>query len=245
MSDRAPSAIMTQRLSPQDALDLFPTPPWATRALFEEVLLPRGWVKRIRTAGGFKSVEGCWDPACGKGHMTLPLREYFYSVFASDVFNWGFGDRRDLDFNFATSADAGRSIGWVIMNPPFVIAEAMLMRALEIATEGVAMLLRLAWLEGGERYRLVFEGPNRPQLLCPFADRVPMIADVWDPEASSTTAYAWFVWRKSGPALDLSVQHIRPGAPTRYGKLSDLALATPGEAERRRKAKAASKAGVS
>jgi hypothetical protein len=226
---------MASRLSGSASLDLFPTPPWATRALFEEVLLVRGWVSPEMT---------CWDPCCGKGHMTLPLREYFGRVFASDVFDWGFGDRRDLDFNFAEEEDAGGPVDWLIMNPPFVIAEAMLANALKIAQEGVAMLLRLSWLEGGERYRLVFEGMNRPVLLCPFADRVPMIADVWDPEASSATAYAWFVWRqdlRGMPFSDLRVEHIRPGASMRYGKLSDLDLATPGEAERRRLAKAAAK----
>ncbi|MFH1796290.1 MAG: SAM-dependent DNA methyltransferase [Pseudomonadota bacterium] len=225
----APTAVMASRASPQDALDLFPTPPWSTRALPEEVLLPRGWMRREMT---------CWDPCCGKGHMTLPLREYFSAVFASDVFDWGFGDRRDLDFAFAQAGDAPFPVDWIFMNPPFVIAESMLTRALSIATTGVAMLLRLAWLEGGERYRLVYEGPNRPQLLCPFADRVPMIEGVWDPEASSATAYAWFVWlKRTGSNAPFAVEHIRPGAVSRYGRLSDLALATPGEAERRRLAK--------
>jgi hypothetical protein len=32
-------AVMAQRIEAQDSLDDFPTPPWATRALIEHVLL--------------------------------------------------------------------------------------------------------------------------------------------------------------------------------------------------------------
>ena len=33
-------AVMSQRHEDQDSLDYFPTPPWATRALFEHILKP-------------------------------------------------------------------------------------------------------------------------------------------------------------------------------------------------------------
>jgi hypothetical protein len=32
------TAVMAQRREPPDSLDYFPTPPWATRALFRHVL---------------------------------------------------------------------------------------------------------------------------------------------------------------------------------------------------------------
>lgn len=34
-----------------------------------------------------------------------------------------------------------------------------------------------------------------PALIAQFAERVPMVKGRWDPNASSATAYAWFVWR--------------------------------------------------
>lgn len=61
-------------------LNLFPTPPFATRALMEDVLL--------RPAQSIELGMNCWDPCCGRGHMTIPLREYFDTVFASDIHDW-------------------------------------------------------------------------------------------------------------------------------------------------------------
>lgn len=220
------SAVMATRQSAPTSLDFFPTPPWATRALVNDILLPDGLAAPAMT---------CWEPCCGAGHMAIPLAETF-QVFASDVHDWGHGDRRDLDFTFAQADDAPWPVDWVIMNPPFLIAERMLDRALSIARRGVAMFVRLQWLEGGERYRLIFAGPRRPRLLCPFAERVAIIEHAWDPEASSATAYAWFVWT-AGFNGETTVRHIGPGAAGRYTRLPDMALASPGEAARRKAAK--------
>lgn len=220
---------MARRADKRAAFDFFPTPPWATRALLDEVLFPSQRATPIMS---------CWEPACGAGHMALPLSERFHKVFASDIQDLGFGDRRDLDFAFANKSDAPWPVDWIITNPPYILAERMLDRALAIASIGVAMLLRLQWLEGAERYSLVFGGGRAPWLLCPFADRVPMIEGVWDPRSSSATAYAWFVWIK-GWAGSTVIQHIRPGAAERWTRMQDLALAVPGEAERRRKARKA------
>jgi hypothetical protein len=225
---------MASRKSPASALDFFPTPPWATRALCEEILGGPAYGLKVRTA---------WEPCCGAGHMAEPLKEYFGAVFSTDVRDWGYGDRRDLDFIFATAADAPFAIDWVITNPPFTLAEEIFERAWTIAHAGVAMLLRLQWLEGGERHRSIFDTDRRPTWFCPFAERVPMIEGVWDPEASSATAYAWFVWQRRTVAPKWTrIVHIAPGMAERHTRLSDMSLATPGEAERRRQAKAALRA---
>jgi hypothetical protein len=59
-------AVMAQRREPPDALDYFPTPPWATRALFEHVL----------PALGIDGVGTVWEPACGEGHMAAVIGEF-------------------------------------------------------------------------------------------------------------------------------------------------------------------------
>jgi hypothetical protein len=226
MSRRESTAVMARKKAGADRLNMFPTPPWAARALPLEILFPLGLAERGMT---------CWEPACGAGHMAIPLAESFRAVFASDVHDWGYGDRRDLDFTFALGADAPWPVDWIITNPPFVLAEAFLDRALSIARLGVAMLLRTQWLEGGDRWRSVYGAGRAPRLICPFADRVPMIEAAWDPEASSATSYSWFVW--AGAVEHSTVVHIRPGAERRYLRLQDRSLAMPGEAARRRKAR--------
>lgn len=226
MSARHTSTAVMARRRTADGLQLFPTPPWATRAPIEQELLPRGYFRRGMS---------CWDPCCGLGHMVMPLREYSSQVLASDVHDWGFGDRHGLDFTFAQADDAPWPIDWVFANPPFTLAETFLDRALRLARVGVALFVRLQWLEGGERCRNIWSGSNRPHLIMPFAERVACIEGVWDPEASSATAYMWVVWMRDYPRPGWPLHHIRPGAASRYSKLADLALATPGEAARRKR----------
>jgi hypothetical protein len=236
MTNRAAtaSAVMASRRSVASSLDFFPTPPWATRALLEEVLKPLGLFDLSRAGS-----QSAWDPACGAGHMALPLQGYFHQVLATDVHDWGFGSIHGLDFTMAGRVSAPIVPDWIITNPPFVLAERFVDRALTIATRGVAMLLRLQWLEGGDRYQLIFSGDRKPRFICPFAERVPMIEGVWDPEASSATAYAWFVWDLEQPTTGRTeVIHIPPGMAERHTKPQDMGLASPGEAEHRRKLKA-------
>ncbi|MEO8684920.1 MAG: SAM-dependent DNA methyltransferase [Devosia sp.] len=227
------NAVMASRRSAASSLDFFPTPPWATRALVEEVLAPE-----FLHGLDYGCHQGeVWDPCCGAGHMAIPLAEYFGTVRATDVNDWGFGADRNLDFTMATRESAGELPAWIIANPPFVLAERFVDRALTIATEGVAMLLRLQWLEGGDRYELIFKGDRKPSLFCPFVERVPMIDGCWDPEATTATAYAWFVWDAEGTAPRRTpIMHIPPGMALRYTRPVDEALANRGEAARRRAA---------
>jgi hypothetical protein len=74
------TAVMAQRREPPAALDFFPTPPWATRALFRHVLPELG-------IGAIGSV---WEPACGEGHMAAVIGELARSpVVASRIFAHG------------------------------------------------------------------------------------------------------------------------------------------------------------
>jgi hypothetical protein len=65
-------------------------------------------------------------------------------VIASDIFDYGYGTAPH-DFRYdepLTRPD------WIITNPPFSIACEFTLRALDLATEGVAMLARTQWIEG-------------------------------------------------------------------------------------------------
>jgi hypothetical protein len=96
-------------------------------------------------------------------------------------------------------------------------------RAVRRARRGVAMLLRLVFLEGGKRYHLLHK--DHPlTAVAPFSERVPMVKGKWDPDASSATAYAWFFWTKFGgvhPAPPI-ILPIPPGTKTRLAKAEDI-----------------------
>lgn len=181
MKQNTSHAVMAQRFEPNDSPDDFPTPPWATRALIEHVLdnLP-----------GLKG-KTCLEPACGRGYMAKPLKEYFGSVDSADAYSYGYAPVRD----FLTYPYEALSHDWVITNPPFRLAEEFVERALVVAREGVAILARTVFLESIGRFENIFS-KSPPSKFAQFSERVPMVKGRVDPKASTATGYAWFVWEK-------------------------------------------------
>jgi hypothetical protein len=175
-------ALMASRQEPADSLDFFPTPPWATRALIERVLP----VLCIRDLARMDA----WEPACGEGHMAEVLTEYFGRVIATDLHDYGYGEA-PVDFlDGATKRDAD----WCITNPPFDDkAIRFVLRALKLARVGVAMFVRLQWLETIERYEQVFRD-HPPTLVAFFVERVNLCKGRWEPDGTTATAYCWLVW---------------------------------------------------
>ena len=187
MTQNTSHAVMAQRIEAHDSLDDFPTQPWATRALCEHVLLPNLP----------HSLKGrlAWEPACNRGHMAQPLREYFFGVMASDIHDYGYRyHERTADFLFPGNEPAVE-VDWIITNPPFRLAEQFIARALEIAKEGVAVIVRTSFLESVGRYENLFRS-NPPNLIAQFTERVPMVKGRLTATGSTATAYCWLVWAK-------------------------------------------------
>lgn len=186
MTARQNLAVVARRVEPAASLDFFPTPPWGTRAFCEHVL-PAVWPWPDLHRG--EAIE----PACGEGHMAVALAEYFDRVTASDIHPYGYGLVEDFLHGYATyRAD------WVITNPPFNKAEAFVLHGLAVATRGVAMLVRTAFLEGQGRFAKLFSR-RPPQLVAQFVERLPMHKGRWEPDGKTATAYCWIVWLKHPP----------------------------------------------
>ena len=188
------SAVMQQRSEPHDSLDDFPTPPWATRALCKHVIDHQEL-----------SHQSVWEPACNRGYMARPLREYFARVHASDIHDYDW-DGQDcvVDFLFPGSEPshiAAKGVDWIITNPPFRLAEQFIQRAIGIANVGVAVIVRSAFLEGKARYENLFKD-TPPNIIAQFCERVPMVKGRYDPNIASATAYSWLVWFKAVPATE-------------------------------------------
>jgi hypothetical protein len=169
-------------------LNFFPTPPWAARAGGE-------LIRKLDPAA-----RTIWEPACGELHMAGPLAETF-DVRVSDIHPYG--GNMLIDFAGGWVEPEGSSgrmdparaywhspVDWVVSNPPFAKAEAFVQQGLKVATRGVAMLCRLAFVESVGRYPLM----QRMAVMAPFSERVPMQLGSWDPDLSTATAYAWFIW---------------------------------------------------
>jgi len=193
MTQNRSSAVMQQRSEPHNSLDDFPTPPWATRALCE-LLIAQGYILRTSKAR---------EPAANRGHMVLPLTEYFGAVEASDIHDYGAGFPQS-DYLFGPDQDP---TDWTITNPPFRLAEQFISRALRTSTKGVAVIVRSAFLEGvGRNDRLFSVTP--PTDILQFTERVVMHKGKLSAKGSTATSYCWLVWQ--GPIGNTRFHWIPP-----------------------------------
>lgn len=171
------------RRSPKGGPEDFPTPPWATRAMLTHILPDIGQGQTV------------WEPAANRGYMARPLAERFSTVIASDLIDYGAG-YPVVDFlNGPSPSDFGQPVDWIITNPPFNLATEFALRALDVAREGVALLLRSAWAEGHDRHTRLFS-QRPPAIIAQHVTRVPIVRGRVDKKAVSAMPYAWFIWRK-------------------------------------------------
>lgn len=217
----AHNAFMGGRIEPKNSLDDFPTQPWATRALCQHVLWPR--------LGSLTGLTA-WEPACNRGYMAEPLKEYFGSVYASDVADYGYGGQ-DGCFSFL-EPPAGNPVkaDWIISNPPFILAADFIGQALQRAECGVAMFLKTQFVEGIDRYMSLY-AKTPPTVVAQFAERVPLIKGRVSRHATTMTAYAWFVWIKDQPPRT-ALEWIPPCRST-LERPGDYPPEEPGEKRKR------------
>lgn len=186
-----------------DALDDYPTPPWAVRAVLEYVARHLS----DRRLGGLIAREPC----CNRGHMLRACQEYFAKVEAFDCHDYGIG-APVRDFLMPERLDP---VDWTIMNPPFRLAQEFVERAIETSNEGVIAIARTSFIDGEARCRDLFR-PHKPTIMLQFAERVPMLrgrmvrkgeidrmAAKPGTKASTATAYCAMIWvrRYEGPTM--------------------------------------------
>ena len=196
MNQNRSSAVMQQRSEPHDSLDDFPTPPWATRALCE-------WLRDNQDEQMHAMTVR--EPAANRGHMVKPLSEYFAYVEPSDVHDYGVG-YPVADYLWGPLPEMN---DWTITNPPFRLAEQFIQRALQSSMEGVAVIVRSAFLEGKARFENLFSH-TPPAYVLQFVERAPMCKGKIDPNISSATSYSWLVWFPYLVDVETTLQWIAP-----------------------------------
>jgi hypothetical protein len=165
-----------KRFADLDGPDFFPTPDWATHALIDN-----------------EKFEGSiWEPACGDGSMARVLETTGCSVVSSDLFDRGYGEA-GIDF-----LETSRDFDNIVTNPPYNAAEGFVRAGLAQSRRKLALLLRLAFLEGANRQRTIFAAIP-PARVWVFSERITFYPAGAVRQGSGTTAYAWFVWDKEAP----------------------------------------------
>lgn len=138
-----------------------------------------------------------WEPACGNGAIS----KFFPDIFSSDI-------RTDPDIygekgiNFLTT-DLRRD--FIITNPPFKLMLPFARHALECA-EKVALLCKIQFLEGKERYRFFQEHP--PIRIWIFSNRIDCSPPNYREKGNHSggmMCFCWFIWErgyKGKPSVD-------------------------------------------
>lgn len=161
--------------------DFYPTPPEGTAALL-----------RVERFDG-----PIWEPACGDGAISRVLEAAGHAVVSTDLVDRGYGTPR-VDFLMETRALAPN----IVTNPPFKMVAPFMRRALALSSGKVAMLLRLACLEGSERREIYDASPLARVWV--FSRRLSMQRGGIPVESTGgMLAFAWFVW-----------DHAHKGPPT-------------------------------
>lgn len=156
--------------------DFYATPPEAVHSL---LAIESKWLPDCRVI---------WEPACGDGAISKVLEAHGYEVMSTDLVDRGYGTP---GIDFLTSDSFVNSA--IITNPPYKLARQFVDTALEHVPY-VAMLLRLAFLEGGARMPWFASTPLARVHVS--SRRLPMMhRDGWTgPKAGSAVCHAWFVW---------------------------------------------------
>lgn len=170
-----------------------------------------------------------YEPCAGEGHIVRPLLEQTNCpIIASDIqlsaemseLCRSCSNRVDYwlsdvsipsswacRFGFVGESSNGFNSRpqWVITNPPFNQAEAIVPLAFDYATEGVAMLLRLSYLEPTK---------GRGEWLAEHQSQLSNLIILGSPRPSftgkgtDTCTTAWMVWRKDWVGSNTQVEFV-------------------------------------
>jgi hypothetical protein len=155
--------------------DFYPTPPEGTWAL----------LSAIRFKGNI------WEPACGDGSMSRVLEAAGYEVISTDLIDRGYGTSPvDFLLDYRTKADN------IVTNPPFKLVDEFARHALDRAADKVALLARLAWLEGYGRRKFFENSPLWRVYVFSRRLRIQRGRAAVATDRSGMVPFAWFVWQR-------------------------------------------------
>ena len=152
--------------------DFYPTPPEAVKMLLNKFTFCE---------------REAWEPACGDGAISKVLEGAGFAVHSSDLYDRGYGL---AGMNFLETMT--RPCNVLITNPPFIHAEKFLVHALNLGVRQIALLLKLPFLEGMQRSKVLESSPLQKVLV--FRKRLSLYRDGEKMKNSGMIAFAWFVW---------------------------------------------------
>jgi len=161
----------------RDELDWYVEPEWVSQRLF--------------AVEPFNSL--IWDPCAGTGRIVHNAVTTGYEAFASDIDPRQFvGSVQPHDFMLTGAMQFPN----IVTNPPFKIAEDIVLKALSIVTGKLACLLTANWVQGDKRSRWLETSPLRRVLFVTPRPSMPPgeVLMAGGKPGNGTTDYAWYIW---------------------------------------------------
>ena len=124
-----------------------------------------------------------WEPACGDGAISRFLPGI---VISTDLYDRGYGE---IGVDFLKEI---RNVNHIVTNPPYKLAQEFVEHALKCVNGKIAMLLKLAFLEGQRRKPFFEKSP--PRTVYVFSKRIDFGRGDKPGKGSGLLAYAWFIW---------------------------------------------------
>lgn len=150
------------------------------------------------------NIAGCsfYEPACGEGHISKVLKERYPNAkhYSTDLVDRNYQDMTvcadflSIDFE----SPLWHNVDWIITNPPFKYAKDFVEKSLKITNTGVAMFLKIQFLESESRKEWLQNSPLK--YIYVFSKRQVIFrnGEELDPKTgkrwANTMCFAWFVW---------------------------------------------------
>lgn len=176
-------SIIGYRPSGRPADDFYPTPRETSKALLScESFADGVWSS---------TCPHVWEPACGDGAISAVMEHaYGYRVVSTDLYDHGYG-QTGIDFLQTTRLLAPN----IVTNPPFKLATEFVRHAvIDLQCHKLALLVKLAFLEGVERSQLLEE--THLTRVYVFRRRQSISRVDYTRGNRGMLAFAWLVWQR-------------------------------------------------
>lgn len=144
--------------------------------------------------------DSFYEPCVGQGHIAKVLTDYFPNakIIGSDLVDRGYPNT--IIGDFVKSNIEVEKVDWIITNPPYSLAKEFIDKSLTLSNKGVAMFLKIQFLEGQARkdwfkttpLKYVYVFSKRQDPWRDGESLNPKTGKKW----GSTMCFAWFVWEQ-------------------------------------------------
>jgi hypothetical protein len=148
----------------------------------------------------FKPFSKILEPCAGERYISKVLEDKGYSVTSTDISDTICFSYYDCTKQNYWECYFENDFDYVITNPPYNKANEIVPLAYKYANYGIAMLLRLSWLEP-TKDRAKFLQENPPDSVIIINPRPRFRSDT---KSTDSVTSAWFIWNKEEPLVNIA-----------------------------------------